>query len=506
MAALAGRRDGDDLMRALAGVSRRAAWLSHDVWAILGGRSRTVRIPSVADGSAVLAAASEAVRTGGRLDRSELGSVRRAPLPTWTATDLAAWNGLAPRGRARPVFEALGHAGIRERSCPSGPTSATVRRRRVHRFTVDRHLLETVAKRLAARRPLGDPSYDAARACRRPHVLLMAALLHDIGKAGPRPLREGGAMAFDGRPAWLLRADAMPSVAGAQPPAPVEVATRLDLDDPASWRRRRPAAHERLRPSTSSPRRRARHRPAPGARPGPGWCASVWWRADLLPGASRRPTGSIRSRSTPTSWRPGRPAVRGAARRRPTGTAAPSWRGTAPVPPADVAGALTLAGLDVVEATAAAIPRLGAGCLPGAATASVAWARIGAGPGHRRRGWPSRPEACRPRTTCDGCGSVTAAAGRGRRGRRGRRRRAQGQDRPAASARPPCRGAGHDGPGLLAAVASVFAADGLDARWPRPTPSATMRSTSSTSATATAARCRIHYGSVRWPALAAAAR
>ncbi len=474
VAALAGRRDGDDLMRALAGVSRRAAWLSHDVWAILGGRSRTVRIPSVADGSAVLAAASEAVRTGGRLDRSELGSLRRAPLPTWTATDLAAWNGLLRAGRAAvPVFEALDHAGILERILPEW---ADVRHRppggAVHRFTVDRHLLETVAEAASLLDvPLGDPSYDAARACRRPHVLLMAALLHDIGKGRPGDhSEEGGAMAFDVAArmgfdeadaeavGWLVRSHLLL----------VEVATRRDLDDPAivATVADRAGDHERLGLlyllTVADGRATG---PAAWSAARAGLVRELWWRADLLSRGESPPDRVDPFAELADLLRAGGPAVR--------------WGG----PPsadglircavvardrtgllADVAGALTLAGLDVVEATGRSHPegwalevfrgrdrfgRLGEDAGRARATAAVLAVQAGgvspADDVRRLR------ERYRRRGPAGGAGDAGVDA-------EPRVRIDQHASRSATVVEVRAT----DGPGLLAAVASVFAADGLD--------------------------------------------
>ncbi len=50
-----------------------------------------------------------------------------------------------------------------------------------HRFTVDRHLLEAVAR-----------ADDLVRSVRRPDLLLVGALLHDLGKGGPGDHTDNG--------------------------------------------------------------------------------------------------------------------------------------------------------------------------------------------------------------------------------------------------------------------------------------------------------------------------
>ena len=62
-----------------------------------------------------------------------------------------------------------------------------------HRFTIDRHLMETVAEAAAL---LDDPrgrSAAPAAGLERPDVLLLGALLHDIGKGGRGDHSVGGA-------------------------------------------------------------------------------------------------------------------------------------------------------------------------------------------------------------------------------------------------------------------------------------------------------------------------
>jgi [protein-PII] uridylyltransferase len=96
----------------------------------------------------------------------------------------------------------------------------------VHRFTVDRHLVETC--REAAR---------LIRAVARPDVLLVAALLHDIGKGGLAEHSAAGApiatavatrMGYDGHAAYLVGTLVRHHLLLAQ------TATTRDPDDPAT--------------------------------------------------------------------------------------------------------------------------------------------------------------------------------------------------------------------------------------------------------------------------------
>jgi len=471
VAALTGRRDGADLMRALAASGRRAAWLVHDVWAVLGGRSRAVRIPAEADGSVVLTAATRAARSGERIDRAALASLRRTPGPTWTASDLEEWNALLRSGRAAvPVLEALDHAGILERMLPEW---ADVRHRppsdTVHRFTVDRHLLETVAEAASLLdAPIGDPSYDAARGCRRPHVLLMAALLHDIGKGRPGGHSDtGGAIAVEvaaqmglgdadaDTVGWLVRHHLLL----------VGTATRRDLDAPETVAAVAGAVGDTERLGllyllTVADARATS--PAAWSAPRAALVRELWWRADLLlrgespPGAPVDPFAELTD-----LLRTGGPTVRWSD---PTGAdgllrcavAAPDRTGLL----ADVAGALAVAGLDVVDATAR--------------TGPDGWA-LEIFRGHDRFGRLSEPSG-RTRATA---AVLAAQAGEMHVADEVRRLRDRYRHPDRAGASPTAEPGVRidqqasrsatvvevravDEPGLLAAVAAVFAAEGID--------------------------------------------
>lgn len=126
-----------------------------------------------------------------------------------------------------PVWETLDETGALGRLLPEWERVRLLPHASVvHRFTVDRHLVETCI--------------EAARLIRRvarPDLLVVAALLHDIGKGGPRehcaagePLAEAAArrLGFDDRDATTIAALVrwhllLP-----------EVATTRDLEDPAT--------------------------------------------------------------------------------------------------------------------------------------------------------------------------------------------------------------------------------------------------------------------------------
>ena len=255
VAAALGSGTADDLMREVAGAARTIAWRSDDAWhridASLSGpsgfRSRrdkaigpglvlrdgevhlTTDAPVGTDPSLVLRAAAAAAAADVRVNRASLDRLvaARQPLPEpWPVEVRTALVDLLLAGhRAISVIEALDQLGLWEAVFPEwGALRSKPQRNAYHRFTVDRHLIETAANAagLVARTD-------------RPDLLVLGALLHDVGKGFPGDHTEVGIELLQTiGPRMGLSPD---DVAVLQ--AMVrhhlllpDVATRRDLDDP----------------------------------------------------------------------------------------------------------------------------------------------------------------------------------------------------------------------------------------------------------------------------------
>ncbi|HTX01354.1 MAG TPA: [protein-PII] uridylyltransferase [Acidimicrobiales bacterium] len=157
----------------------------------------------------------------------ELAAVPPPPLPWPRAVREEFLALLATGAPAVPVLEALDRHGLWERFVPEwSAVRNRPQRNAYHRFTVDRHLLEAAsqAARLASR-------------VDRPDLLVAGALFHDIGKGFAGDHSEsgagiaeiaGGRMGFPDADVAVLRR--LVSYHLLLP----EVATRRDLDDPAT--------------------------------------------------------------------------------------------------------------------------------------------------------------------------------------------------------------------------------------------------------------------------------
>ncbi|MFB7981028.1 [protein-PII] uridylyltransferase [Streptomyces vinaceus] len=127
------------------------------------------------------------------------------------------------------VWEALEAEGLITRLLPDWErVRCRPQRNPVHTWTVDRHLVETAVRASALTRRVG-----------RPDLLLMAALLHDIGKGWPGDHSVAGEtiahdvavrVGFDERDAAVL------GVLVRHHLLLIDTATRRDLDDPATVR------------------------------------------------------------------------------------------------------------------------------------------------------------------------------------------------------------------------------------------------------------------------------
>ncbi|MDA8046236.1 MAG: [protein-PII] uridylyltransferase [Actinomycetota bacterium] len=249
--------DADTLMVAVADAARSIAWASDDGWRrirswLAGPKGRSGggdlvlepgivlrdgevtllgRADPAADTSLALrVAAASAERdvpiARATLDRLEQRSM--APEGVWPVAALNALLRLLGAGRpAIAAIEALDQQGVWLRYLPEwSPVRNRPQRNAYHRFTVDRHLLETVAN-----------ASSLQSAVHRPDMLLLGALLHDIGKG------QGGDHTDIG-----IEVVASLGPRLGLPPADVttlqtlvryhlllpDVATRRDLDDPAT--------------------------------------------------------------------------------------------------------------------------------------------------------------------------------------------------------------------------------------------------------------------------------
>lgn len=256
VAVAVGEASADSLMRVVAEAARTIAWRSDDAWsrieASLSGPSsrRARRDKSIGPGlvlrddevcltgdaspdtdpSLVLRAASAAAAGGLRIHRASLDRLAMTPaMPEpWPAEVRTAFTDLLLAGhRAIPVIEALDQLGLWERVLPEWPAvRSKPQRNAYHRFTVDRHLIETAANASAL-----------ATRTDRPDLLVLGALLHDIGKGFPGDHTVVGIdlLATMGPRMGLSPDDVsvLQSMVRHHLLLP-DVATRRDLDDPAT--------------------------------------------------------------------------------------------------------------------------------------------------------------------------------------------------------------------------------------------------------------------------------
>ncbi|MQA84197.1 MAG: [protein-PII] uridylyltransferase [Streptosporangiales bacterium] len=266
-----GLNDADVLLRALAEAGRRISYACDLTWRSLdrflaprerrrrprtgrtgggvGGR-QPVRRPLARDvveqeGEAVLArdadpladptlilrAAAAAAQAGLPIAPATIETLatRSAPLPVpWPEAARDALVALLGAGRsAIPVWEALDQSGVIVELIPDWERVRNrPQRSPVHTFTVDRHLVEAAAAAAAFTREVA-----------RPDLLLLAALLHDIGKGWPGDhSRTGETVARDVGARIGLAPPDIEILAGAVRYHLLlpQTATRRDLDDPAT--------------------------------------------------------------------------------------------------------------------------------------------------------------------------------------------------------------------------------------------------------------------------------
>lgn len=186
-----------------------------------------------ADPVLVLRAAAAAARANLPLAPHALDrlATESAPLPApWPPAALDAFVDLLGSGRAAvPVLEALDQAGLLVTLLPEwARVRSKPQHNPVHRFTVDRHLVETAAEGAALTRMVA-----------RPDLLLVGCFLHDLGKGYPGDHVETGVAAVrEVAPRLgLPYGDAATVVAMVEHHLLLpDTATRRDLDDPVTIR------------------------------------------------------------------------------------------------------------------------------------------------------------------------------------------------------------------------------------------------------------------------------
>lgn len=209
--------DADRLMQDLAMHARRVTWIADDVWRRLRAAGRgpigrlarrdrlvapevvlrdcevTLTANSTVDALTTLNAAVAAAQRERPINRASLERMRGLEPVIWTDPMRKRFVALLATGRrAIAVLEALDQVGVVEALLPEwAHVRARPQRNPYHRHTVDRHLLETAATEAEL---LAEPGFDGDVARRASsEVLLLAALLHDIGKGVPGDHSHAGA-------------------------------------------------------------------------------------------------------------------------------------------------------------------------------------------------------------------------------------------------------------------------------------------------------------------------
>ncbi len=212
VAADLGLGDADELMAEVAAAARTIAWTSDETWDRIAsslrgpaGRSSradrhlgpglvlrdglvslTADADPASDPTLVLRAGAAAAEAGTRLARPTLDRLAREaagpgdPWPEEARHALVRLLGAGPA--AVGVIEALDQRGLMSRILPEWEAvRCRPQRNAYHRFTVDRHLCEAAAE-----------AASFADRVRRPDLLLVGTLLHDIGKGFPGDHTDAG--------------------------------------------------------------------------------------------------------------------------------------------------------------------------------------------------------------------------------------------------------------------------------------------------------------------------
>lgn len=197
VAQLAGYTSDDELMARIAEVGRRVSWISDEAWAQLDPPTSRSSIPQLLapgiqliegeihldqsvdvshDPTLLLRVGAVAARLGVRINRStldrlgNLSPVWPDPWPAGASEDLVAL--LLEGEKAIPVLESFDQRNLIVRVLPEWePVRSKPQRNAFHKYTVDRHLWQTVAN-----------ASQLQDRVSRPDLLVLGALFHDLGK------------------------------------------------------------------------------------------------------------------------------------------------------------------------------------------------------------------------------------------------------------------------------------------------------------------------------------
>lgn len=208
--------DADVMMSEIAASARTVTWIAANVFQRAQRRLKRIRFraerprridegivsidetmalaPTAAvgnDAALLLRLAVAAAENNARIDRDSLDQiVELGPSirPPWRSEIRDLFVRLLLTGdSAIPVIETLDHVGLFTRLLPEWePNRSKVQRNQYHRFTVDRHLLEAAS--------IASEMKDTVA---RPDLLVVGALLHDIGKGYPGDHTEVGVVLID---------------------------------------------------------------------------------------------------------------------------------------------------------------------------------------------------------------------------------------------------------------------------------------------------------------------
>jgi len=205
-----GYADADDLLPTISAAARRITWTTDEVWRRIdawtrgprrGTRDRKVErgialhgqelvldgsVNLASDTSLALRIAAASARSGIPIATSTLETLEHdavAPPEPWPAATRHALVDLLGCGHAAvPLLETLDHLGVLSRYIGEWhAVRSKPQRNAFHRYTVDRHLFEAAAE-----------AADLTRNVHRPDLLLVGALLHDVGKGFPGDHTEAG--------------------------------------------------------------------------------------------------------------------------------------------------------------------------------------------------------------------------------------------------------------------------------------------------------------------------